>query len=86
MINKLIQKIKDFIYPNQEKTVYRRFDYVNHSKKSDMTYIGQKAVIDDATRFYHEHFNQEDDYDENWEVKTFEQALEFWECNGYEIR
>ena len=20
------------------------------------------------------------------EVKTFEQALEFWECNGYEIR
>ena len=28
----------------------------------------------------------DDDYDENWEVNSFEQAIEFWECNGYEIR
>ena len=86
MINKIIKKIKKLISPNIAQRVYKRFDYINHSKESDMTYIGQKAVIDDATRFYHEHFNQEDDYDENLEIKTFEQALEFWECNGYEIR
>lgn len=86
MINKIIETIKKIISPTQEKRVYRRFDFINHSKISDMTYIGQKAVIDDATRFYHEHFTMDDDYDENWEVNSFEQAIEFWECNGYEIR
>ncbi len=78
---------EDFYSIEQENGgIFRWFDYINHSKKSDMIYIGQKAVINVATRFYHEHFNQEDDYDENWEVKTFQQALEFWECNGCEIR
>lgn len=66
--------------------VYKRYDFINSETESTETYKNKQAVIDDATRFYHEHFNQEDDYDETWAAKTYQEALEFWECNGYEIR
>ena len=49
------------------------------------TYKSQREVIDDADRYYHEHFAGDDDYDPNFEVKTFSQSLEFWEANGYSI-
>ena len=39
MINKIIETIKKIISPTQEKRVYRRFDFINHSKISDMTML-----------------------------------------------
>ena len=62
-------------------------DWVKNNYIDDYTnYKNKEEVIADATKFYHEHFQQEDDYDKDFEVKTFEQAKEFWECNGYEVK
>ncbi|MBR1620253.1 hypothetical protein IJ674_10235 [bacterium] len=86
MLNKTINKIKDIFNLNQNKSIiYGRYDYINNETETDITYLNKTAVILDATRFYHEHFKQDDDYDENFKIKSFKQAVEFWDCNGYEI-
>lgn len=40
-------------------------------------------VIEEAEEYYHEHFECEDDYDENFEINSAEELDEFWEANGY---
>lgn len=49
------------------------------------TYATKTEVIRDANRYYWDHFNQDEDYDENFAVGSFKHALEFWEANGYSI-
>ncbi|MBR1775959.1 hypothetical protein IJ750_02655 [bacterium] len=65
--------------------MYERIDYEDNNERIE-EYDNKDDVTKDATRFYHEHFYQDEDYDEDFEVKTFEQALDFWDANGYEIR
>lgn len=40
-------------------------------------------VIEEAEEYYHEHFECDDDYDENFEINSAEELDEFWEANGY---
>ena len=49
------------------------------------TYKNKREVIEDADRYYHEHFWGDDDYNPNFSVTNFNKALEFWEANGYSI-
>ena len=42
-----------------------------------------KEVIEEAEEYYHEHFECEDDYDENFKINSAEKLDEFWEANGY---
>ena len=42
-----------------------------------------KEVIEEAEEYYHEHFECEDDYDENFKINSAEELDEFWEANGY---
>ena len=49
------------------------------------TYATKTEVIRDATRYYHEHFDNDEDYNEDFAVGSFKHALEFWEANGYSI-
>ena len=86
MLNKILNNIKNKFNLNQNKPIiYGRYDYINSETEPDITYLNKTAVILDATRFYHEHFKQDDDYDENFEIKSFKEAVEFWDCNGFEI-
>ena len=64
--------------------MYERYD--NENEHLSLTETYEHEVIEDATRFYHEHFTMDDDYDEKFEVTTFEQAKDFWQANGYDIR
>lgn len=64
--------------------MFKRIDYCDNDKVIDK-YCNEEEVIKDATRFYHEHFTMEEDYDEKFEIKTFEQAKELFEGNGYLI-
>ena len=66
--------------------MYERINYEDETDESIDEYETKEDVINDATRYYHEYFYQDEDYDEDFEVKTYEQALDFWESNGYEIR
>ena len=49
------------------------------------TYATKTEVVRDATRYYHEHFASDEDYEENFAVGSFKHALEFWAANGYSI-
>ena len=81
MLEKIIDKIKNIFNLNKERPIiYGRFDYINNETETDITYLNKTAVILDATRFYHEHFKQDDDYDEKFEIKSFKKAVEFWDC------
>lgn len=42
-----------------------------------------EEVIDEAEEYYHEHFECEEDYDEDFEIETVEELDEFWNANGY---
>lgn len=42
-----------------------------------------KEVIEEAEEYYHEHFECDDDYDENFKINSAEELNEFWEANGY---
>ena len=66
--------------------MYIRIDVEDETAEYIEDYKTAKDVIDDATRYYHEHFTQDEDYDEDFEVKTFEQAKDFWSANGYNIK
>lgn len=48
-------------------------------------YTGMEEVRKDATRFYHETFDGEDDYNENWEADTNEKAINLFEGNDYTL-
>lgn len=63
---------------------YLKYDYEDDEYYPD-TFNSEKDVIDDANRFYHEHFTMDDDYNEDFEVKSFHKAVDFWEANGYFI-
>ena len=66
--------------------MFDRYDINNGNNEFIERYDNEEYVVKDATRFYHEHFTMEENYDENFEVKTFEQAKELFEANGYAIR
>jgi hypothetical protein len=40
-------------------------------------------VIEEAEEYYHEHFECDDDYDEDFKIDSAEELDEFWEANGY---
>ena len=40
-------------------------------------------VIEEAEEYYHEHFECEYDYEEDFKIKSAEELNEFWEANGY---
>lgn len=42
-----------------------------------------EEVIEEAEEYYHEHFECDDDYDEDFEINSAEELDEFWEANGY---
>ena len=65
--------------------MYKRTDVEDETNKYMEEYLTKLQVINDATRYYHEHFTIDDDYDKDFEVKTYEQAISFWEANGYRI-
>lgn len=65
--------------------MYKRIDVEDETNEYVEEYLTKLQVIDDATRYYHEHFTMDDDYDKDFEVKTYEQAINFWEANGYRI-
>ena len=64
---------------------YIRIDAECEDNEITDRYNGIAELVDEATRYYHEHFNMNEDYEDNFEVLTYSQALEFWEANGYEI-
>ena len=71
---------------NKKEVKFFRFDRQENSYEEPTDfYDSEEKVIEDATRFYHEHFADDGDYDENFEVKTFDHAIEFWDCNDYMI-
>lgn len=49
------------------------------------TYNNKREVIEDAERYYHEHFWGDDDYNPTFSLRNFNKSLEFWEANGYSI-
>ena len=61
--------------------MFDRYDINNGNNEFIERYDNEEYVIKDATRFYHEHFTMEENYDETYEVKTFEQAKELFEAN-----
>lgn len=65
--------------------MYKRIDIEDETNEYIEEYKTISEVIEDATRYYHEHFTMDDDYNEDFEVKTYKQAIEFWEANGYAI-
>ena len=65
--------------------MYIKINYEDKTDESCEEYLTEDDVINDATRYYHEYFFKDDDYDINFKIETFEQALKFWEANGYKI-
>lgn len=65
--------------------MYQRIDIEDETNEFIDEYETLQDVIEDATRYYHEHFTMDEDYDEDFEVKTAKHAFEFWKANGYEI-
>ncbi len=65
--------------------VYIRIDYEDETAPVCETYETKKEVMEDAERFYFEQFDMEEDFNPDFKVKTFKQAVEFWDCNGYSI-
>ena len=45
-----------------------------------------ETVIGVAEEYYHEHFECDDDYDENFKINSAEELNEFWEANGYAMK
>lgn len=65
--------------------MYKRIDIEEETNECIEEYETITEVIDDANRYYHEHFTMDDDYNEDFEVKSFKRALDFWRANGYAI-
>jgi len=65
--------------------MYKRIDVEDETNEFIDEYLTKEEVILDAIRFYHEHFNKDEDYNKDFEVKTYEQAISFWDANGYQI-
>lgn len=65
--------------------MYKRIDVEDETNEFIDEYVTKEDVVLDATRYYHEHFTMDDDYNKDFEVKTYEQAISFWEANGYKI-
>lgn len=62
------------------------------------TYKTEQEVIDDAMRYYQEHWDEYDGdlnslpedersdyYDENFTIESFDAAVDFWQANDYMI-
>ena len=48
-------------------------------------YHGLLELLNETTQFYHDTFEDEDDYDENKEFTTLLDCIDLWEGNGYGI-
>ena len=69
--------------PNDEECYYNdpREDLIN---QLNIRCVGTlEQVIEEAEEYYHEHFECEEDYDENFEINSAEELDEFWDANGY---
>lgn len=66
--------------------MFERYDIYDGNDELIDRYDNEESVITDATRFYHEHFDMDEDYDKNFEIKTFEEAKALFEGHEYEIR
>lgn len=63
---------------------YLKYDFEDDENYPD-TFSSEQEVIEDANRYYHEHFIMDEDYNENFEIVSFKQSIDFWEANGYFI-
>lgn len=45
--------------------MYKRIDVEDETNEYVEEYLTKLQVIDDATRYYHEHFTIDDDYDKD---------------------
>lgn len=63
---------------------YIRYDFINGNELVE-TYANLKELIQDTNEFYHETFREEDTYNENFKAKTLNDAVIFFEANGYGI-
>lgn len=62
---------------------YIRYDWIN--EKVEDHYETTEDIIKCANEFYHDTFSMDEDYDENYEVKTIEDAIELYEGSGFSI-
>lgn len=62
---------------------YIRYDWIN--EKVEDHYETSEDIIKCANEFYHDTFSMDEDYDENYEVKTIEDAIELYEGSGFSI-
>lgn len=72
--------------PNDEDVCYcwddPRLDVSSHHL--NIRIVGTlDEVIEEAEEYYHEQFECDDDYDEDFEINSAEELDEFWEENGY---
>lgn len=65
--------------------MYIKINYEDIIDESREEYFSKEEVIKDANRYFHEYFFKDGDYDVNFKIKNFEEALVFWEANGYKI-
>ena len=66
--------------------MYEKINFEDITDETREEYLTKEEVIEDAQRYYHEYFFKDNDYNVNFEIKTFAQAVEFWKANGYIIR
>lgn len=62
-------------------TVFYRYDWINNEMMDEYTSL--EKLLEATNTFYHETFNCEEDYDENLEIKTVDEAFCLWEGSGY---
>ena len=62
---------------------YIRYDWINEQVIDH--YETSEDIIKCANEFYHDTFQCEENYDENKDIKTIEEAVELFEGSGYEI-
>lgn len=62
---------------------YIRYDWINEEVIDH--YETTEDIIKCANEFYHDSFSMDEDYDENYEVKTIEDAIELYEGSGFSI-
>ncbi len=61
-----------------------RYDYEDESEPIEV-YHGILELFQETTQFYHNTFNNEEDYDENREYSNLLECVDLWEGNGYGI-
>lgn len=63
---------------------FLRYDFINDNEIVTI-YDSLDDLITDVNEFYHDTFTMEDDYDENFEIKNLNGAIELFEGSGFGI-